>query len=87
MVSIACFRLSVTSSLLMFASFSFTSSLALSVVNITSALALSLLSFSIRAFTLGSGCAGRLLAAGVVALSTRCRTAPAYVLGGSETVF
>ena len=53
----------------------------------TSALALSFLSFSIRAFISGSGCAGRLLTAGVVALSTRRWTASVYVLGGSEIVF
>ena len=68
MSSIACFRLSVSSSLFMFASFSFTSSLASRVVRITSVLALSLLVFSIRAFTSGSGRAGRFLAVEVIGL-------------------
>src|SRR5208337_1515813 len=69
MFFIACFRLSVIASLLIFANFSFTSSLAPRVVSMTSVLALSLLSFSIRAFTSGSGCAGRFLMMGAVGLS------------------
>ena len=87
MFSIACFRLSVISSLLIFASFSFTSSFASWVIKITSILVLSLLSFSIHAFTLGSGCAGRFLVVEVVGLSAALWAASAYVLGGSETVF
>ena len=87
MFSIACFRLSVISSLFIFASFSFTSSLASRVDNMTSVLALSLRAFSIRAFTSGSGCAGRFLAVEIVGLFAALWAASAYVLGGSETVF
>ena len=68
-------------------SLSFTSSLASRVDNMTSVLALSLRSFSIRAFTSGSGCAGRFLAVGIVGLFAALWAASAYVLGGSEIVF